>query len=82
MAHDEKSKSFIFHPEIPYDNPKNVVGFFPPNTFLNTKKRIEPVSVPRVLKTPEINVSHDLSLTSLCLIRIVENAVFNLQICY
>ena len=56
--------------------------FFSPNIFLNPKKKIEPVSVPRVSKTPEINVSHDLTLTSLCLIRISENAVLNLEICH
>ena len=56
--------------------------FFPQTFFLTRKKKIEPVLVPRVLKTPKINVSHDLSLTSLCLIRIYENAVFNLEICH
>ena len=27
VAHDEKSKFFIFHPEIAYGKPRNVVGF-------------------------------------------------------
>ena len=81
MGHGEKSKSFISRPERPYDNPRNVVGFFSPKHFFKPEKKIEPVLVPCVLKTPEINVSHDLSLTSLYLIRIVENAVFNLEIC-
>ena len=29
VAHDEKSKFFIFRPEIAYGRPRNVVGFFP-----------------------------------------------------
>ena len=28
VAHDEKSKFFIFFPEIAYGKPRNVVGFF------------------------------------------------------
>ena len=28
VAHDEKSKFFIFFPEIAYGKPINVVGFF------------------------------------------------------
>jgi len=28
VAHDEKSKYFIFHQEIAYDKPRNLVGFF------------------------------------------------------
>ena len=28
VAHDEKSKFFIFCPEVAYGRPRNVVGFF------------------------------------------------------
>jgi len=28
VAHDEKSKFFIFRPEIAYGRPRNVLGFF------------------------------------------------------
>ena len=37
-AHDEKSKFFIFFPEIAYGKPRNVVGFFSWNIFLNPPK--------------------------------------------
>ena len=56
--------------------------FFPQIFFLNPKNKFKPVSLPHVLKTPENNVSHSFSSTSLCLIRIIENAVFNLEICH
>jgi len=33
VAHGEKSKFFIFRPEIAYGRPRNVVGFFLEKSF-------------------------------------------------
>ena len=41
VAHDEKSKFFIFFPEIAYGKPRNVVGFFFLKYFLNPPKKIK-----------------------------------------
>ena len=40
--------------------------FFLKNMFLNPKRKLKPVLVPCVLKTPEINVIYTFSQTSLC----------------
>ena len=66
LAHDENSNSFINFPQIPYGSPRHLVGFFLKNMFLNPKRKLKPVLVPCVLKTPEINVIYTFSQTSLC----------------
>ena len=38
VAHDEKSKFFMFFPEVAYGSPRNVVFFFSWNIFLNPTK--------------------------------------------
>ena len=55
--------------------------FFLKNMFLNPKRKLKPVLVPCVLKTPEINVTYTFSQTSLCRIRVKENPVLSLEIC-
>ena len=61
LAHAEKSKFSILCPEIPYDSPRNVVGFFSSNVLLKPKKLEKPVWALRVLKTPEKNLPHTFS---------------------
>ena len=41
VAHDEKSKFFIFFPEIAYGKPRNAVRFFSSNMLLKARKKIK-----------------------------------------
>ena len=68
VAHDEKSKFFIFFPEIAYGKHRNVVWFFSWNIFLTRQKNQKSVTVPRLVKNTQISVTDALSKTSLCLI--------------
>ena len=61
VAHDEKSKFFIFFPEIAYGKPRNVVGFFSWNIFLNPPKNQKSVTVPRLVKNTQNSVTNTLS---------------------
>ena len=70
VAHDEKSKFFIFFPEIAYGKHRNVVWFFTWNIFFNPPKNQKSVTVPRLVKNMQNSVTNTLSKTSLCLIRI------------
>ena len=70
VAHDEKSKFFIYFPEIAYGKPRNVVWFFSWNILFNPPKHQKSVTVPRLVKNTQIPVTDTLSKTSLCLIRI------------
>ena len=53
VAHDEKSKFFIFRPEIAYGRPRNVLGFFFLKNLLNWPKAYKTVVVPRVFKNTQ-----------------------------
>ena len=70
VAHDEKSKFFIFFPEIAYGKHRNVVWFFSWNILSNPSKNKKSVTVPRLVKNTQISVTDTLSKTSPCLIRI------------
>ena len=61
VAHDEKSKFFIFFPEIAYGKPRNVVEFFSWNIFLNPPKNQKSVTVPRLVKNTQNSVTNTLS---------------------
>ena len=68
VAHDEKSKFFIFFSEIAYGKHKNVVWFFSWNILFNPQKNQKSVTIPRLVKNTQISVTDTLSKTSLCLI--------------
>ena len=61
VAHDEKSKFFIFHPEIAYGKPRNVVGFWFLQIVLNRPKNHKFVTVPRPVKNTQNSVTNTLT---------------------
>ena len=61
VARDEKSKFFIFFPEIAYGKPRNVVWFFSWNIFLNPLKNQKSVTVPSLVKNKQNSVTNSLS---------------------
>ena len=68
LAHDEKSKFFIFFPEIACGKPSKVVWFSSWNMFFNLPKNQKSVTVPRLVTNTQDSVTDTLSKTSLCLI--------------
>jgi len=52
-AHGEKSKLIILLPEIAYDKPRNVVGFFLLKIFFNPPKSQKFVTVSRLAKNTQ-----------------------------
>ena len=66
-AHDEKSKFFIFFPEIAYGKPRNVVGFFSWNIFLKPPNNQKSVTVPRLVKNTQNSVTNTLSISNFAL---------------
>ena len=69
LAHDEKSKFFLFFPEIAYGKPRTWCDFFLKYFFIPQKNQ-KYVTVPRLVKNTQNSVTNTLSKTSLCLIRI------------
>ena len=58
MAHDEKSKFFIFFPEIAYGKPRNVVWIFSWNMFLKARKNQKSITAPRLVKNTQNSVTN------------------------
>ena len=57
LARDEKSKFFIFFPEIAYGKHRNMLWFFSWNIFFNPPKNQKSVTVPRLVKNSHANFS-------------------------
>ena len=61
VAHDEKSKSSVFRPEIPYGSSRNVVAFFVEEIFLHVQKIKKPLLHYVSPQTPRINANQTFS---------------------
>ena len=63
VAHDKKSKFFIFFPEIhvSYGKPRNVCDFFLEILFFEPNKKSKTVTVPRLVKNTQNSVTNTLS---------------------
>ena len=61
VAHDEKSKFSVFHPEIPYGSSRNMAAFFVEKLFLNLQTIKKPLLHYVSLQTPRVNANHTFS---------------------
>ena len=57
VAHDEKSKFFIFFQGVTYGKPRNVVWFFSWNMLSKARENQKSVTVPRLVKNTQNSVT-------------------------